>query len=1205
MDLQQQIDRLTIENVTMKKERDLLTAKHIESVQRFLHFETETDNLNQQCAALRTTILQLRTKNDQIEGECQRRQTLFAETATALTARTAELKVAHTKLDERDTTIATKNEQFESALKLADEKLHLARETLAKNEQSHDAVNDQLSAAQKEIKKLSADIVAFKAKDAANGELISNLQQVEQELLAGKIYSNHNRTCLETKIKQLEADQNEQSDKFNLALNDIEVENVKIITELKQTIEELTRDLDMLNDEKQTLTKQLNERQTHEFELSNQLRLLEQAMCDLNSEKTDVEHKMLAVERDSRASDDLIKQLTNLLDIEKNNVQLLREKEEINDCRATEMLAEISSLNANIKSEVEHGQSLQVAYDQLVGERDTLIGLQSKYINDLAISEAKYKEEMDARSGTISNLEQKAATLQTELTNKAEEIRFLEQSMVVVQLQLTEAQTKAAQQQTELIDKSEEISSLEQSLVVVHRQLTESQTKEAQQQTVIADRAEQHREIVFNMEKLLSHCDELEGENKLLLEKCDKLRDAVTEECAKFVENKNRCGLLEQQLVDLTLNIVEPLRLELVAAKSENKSMVDQLKAESEQHQETREKINQMQKESIEILHKHQELECILEKKILNLETNVADLETAKQAESEEFERKKLDFEEQLRLATKTVCDQEAKLSSTTEMFEQLRTSSAQATNDAKRTQDELKLKNSVADDNLVELSNELAEAKQALTECQQQLVVVLEVLERERELSADQIEALQTDIKDKNRELETLKPMYDELRKQNESQGTAAEDRDRQIQNIIREKTELEQRLIALTASTTDVNTLLENARKRNVALAAERDRFSVSLQQLQDDYKLAGIANSQQLTQLQSECDRCESNLAEIKAENGRLIQTNAALIETERTATADRSVAAEKMSEFSKRIRALEQEKDELARDVQVAMQYRERVELLEAEKETEKHQKQCVDSDAMIKLRDEYARCQAGLLSMNVMLTRYFDDVKPDPDNAGDDDPLATVTKQIERLQLRDRVNDDKLEQEIVQLKENCESVTESLERLTTEYAALRTGKDDELAKLRMELSVANSERTISMAGVERECDQLRTELAASKAESDKWKESVTAIDAENQQSVAILRAKLMKTREQTDEWQKKCSQYENDVQRAEARVTETRIELEGKLEKMKGKMVSRCICSCYGLLRSSSWWWWWWWPCIWSVAAMTTATLFVWARRLGR
>lgn len=1141
MDLQQQIDSITSDNVTMRNERDSLTAKHVECVQQLLHFETECEKLSSKNQVLNSAITALHTRSEQIKAESQQRQSLLDESTGQLTLQADRLNA----LDKEKTALTTE---------------------LAKQRRQHDSVKAAIVAVEEQVTKLERKLsdakyengfLSAKLKEVMSGEddksqQIETLQTELDERKAANVKYETQLFHLETAVKEAGLENLQHQSELKSALAGSETLQLQLIdaqvcvAEQKKRTDELEQHIESVNKDKSVLVGQLSAAQNHEIELTAQLNRLELAIGELKESKHDVENKMKAIERDGRASDDLIKQLTNLLDEERKSAQLLREQVEIGQSRANEHRIEIDRLIEAVNVE---RLNAAAAHNELGTIGESLAALQIKSAEDVA-----------------------------QLTAEKE-------------LQLADHAEKETKLSTELRCKSETILALERSLAAVRQELSDTQTKMAEQQKAFVDRTEQHREYVVKMEQMLTHCDALETENKLLLDKCDKLREAVTDECAKFMEYKNRCNLLETEMEVLKSITLVSLRTELAANKTEQDALIGQLKRGAAENQQSYNEIERLRKDAAERQQQLQDGERLLADTIVNYEAKLSASEATKQEQIREIEEEKTRIEAELQQATETVADLESKFCDSSAMCEQIRSEQMVAAEKAKQIQNELMVRNSEATDNLVELTNELADAKSTLSDTQTKLQVSLE----SGDVAAGQIKTLQADLLGKSAELAALKPLYAGEQNENRSKAEA-------LALIVEERAKLEERLIALQQSVADVKEMLDAARQRNVALETERNRFSADLQQLRDEHKLADVKHTQQLTQLQTECGQFESNLAAMRLENDRLAEQNAKLLDAERAAAADRTVAAAKMTDFLERIHALEEEKDELARDVQVAMQYRLRVEQLQTEA-AQMQEKLCHSDGETQKIRDEFARCHTSLLSMNVMLSAYFgdDEIAPAAENVA-----AIVTQQIERLQREQCERTDELQQANVQLKLNCDSTMANLERLTSEYATLRALKEDEerrqideLARLREELSVAESTRALSVATVECECEKLREQLASATATVDNLQEERDAKGAESQETVSILVAKLMQSRSVMDELEKKCGYLENDVQAAELKVTNTRIELEGKLEKMKEKMVSRFVCC---MLRSGCWWW----SCVWGVAT-TTAALFWWGggKRLGK
>lgn len=212
-------------------------------------------------------------------------------------------------------------------------------------------------------------------------------------------------------------------------------------------------------------------------------------------------------------------------------------------------------------------------------------------------------------------------------------------------------------------------------------------------------------------------------------------------------------------------------------------------------------------------------------------------------------------------------------------------------------------------------------------------------------------------------------------------------------------------------------------------------------------------------------------------------------------------------ENMASFVGRIKRLEDEKEVLARDVVVAMSFKERLEQLEQE--------------------------VAERTATNEALEQRFADLG---ELLGAEGIAANgdVVLEVQRLQ-------DVHKKDLVQQQTQLQSERETIVKMRDELETLRAHCNS----LEAQTAESTSSETIA---------QLKSELLHNHNDIE-----------EQQKAIAIFRAKLIKEREasKTAEttWTAERTQYETELRTAENRVTETRSELEGKLEKMKTRMVS--------------------------------------------
>lgn len=468
-----------------------------------------------------------------------------------------------------------------------------------------------------------------------------------------------------------------------------------------------------------------------------------------------------------------------------------------------------------------------------------------------------------------------------------------------------------------------------------------------------------------------------------------------------------------------------------------------------------------------------------------------------------------------------------------------------------------------------------LTDAKMSNNECKK-------LFEKdEQELSA-QINVLNATVHAQNNELESLgimKKNYHEQMELSNSQQLSLDECRTEINNILKEKTDLEKKLNEFMLSLADVTQDLVLAKSDNHKLAAEQIVLSKKLEKLEDIETKLQINLTEKLSQSKMN--------AQLLEENAVLTQTNTSLIESQKLSDeklqqvlelvkSNQLTIAEAQTQFKKNkeeIESISHQNEDLK--VQNSILPSSYSDLLEKQTQTIAALKS--NKDELTVLHKENINlkqiCQERADNL-VTIYDCFSDIgyevgSNSTDTTTTDNLVEAVIKEISQHKLK--IGD--VEQYKLKIRELQNQLHDlQLDQEDRKKLKENLGLSETFCVKKEKSCEIDSGQTVLDSPL---CAMYEEKIADLNAAIYKYDEKYAILkeemqqismqEKENKTAVAILKAKLMKNRETTaiqeKEWLTEKQVLIRERNAAENRVTETRIELEGKLEKMKDKMVS--------------------------------------------
>lgn len=1088
------------------------------------------------------------TKVSEMLNQCQSKLTEKSEWITGITQR----------LIESDSSIQAKDIEIRD---LRQSQLERAEASSVKEEQ----IKEIVAVYQEQIDKILSDKFELEARLAA---LTTNEADIREQLTAIRLNNTNLCNKYEKFVDVVELEQTEQQIKFQRLK--AECENLTLAcANSKQLTEAITaknRDLEE------------NGRKACEenIDITNKLTSLLERNNILEQEKNKLEQDISAESQHKRRADELQLHVLEMERLQTKHVTLtenLNKTEQIlvalnvflgDELQKLNCLSKIDELESLNGKNVAESITKQVKYLYLL-KNNALLDQQNQ-INDLTDrlhdvnkEHVSLKSSHDAILLTVNKLTEDNLTL----TGVADEqsVQLEEMRSQVLKLKL--------ENQEELQNYQEKVKAI---------------TDQLKGKCDIPDHSTKIKEFE-------TKCKDFE--------KMEKFIDEMTSEIARLM------GVIEieKQNQAVLNNAVATLKNDLAAEKSVNSTLT----SEVEVH---RQRVEEAEKNCTELDHllKASELE-IADIKLRLHDAEKLNISTILDNEIKALKFDKLvkDFtviEEKLKILKKQqteVCQEniqknvlvdelQQKLEVSEKLILQLKSNLLQSTEEVI----ELKMKLSAN----IELQSEYEKATRELGECSGRLSETTSAVQLSKDtalataaLNSTEIAKLQQiidsvrrTIQEKDEELATLRDVksdHEKILHVNEIQTKDITNFQEQISQILLEKSKLQEQVSQLTASVSDVSEQLNSARSNNTQLTIEGQELSQKIELAYTQLKSVQLDSSEKLKSLQAECDSLTQTCAVMKHKTDELTNSNRELQAKDKAACVEKTLASEKMAAFLERIHALEKEKEELDRDVSVAMKHRTSVEELQ-----HKLDEMALVQEDHLRLQQDYAEMQLSLSELSESLYEQLKQqpiVKYESEADFDKNPVKYITQHIERLQLikEDQMREYKneisvmkqqlealgsVQEDNIQLKESCSAVTASLEKITRDYIALKTAQADEIVEMRSQIERLEQEEQVVKKNNQRYVE-LKTQYESMQLAADQWKEKYEAAilaDRDNCQSIAILNAKLLKHRtlkdQETEEWKAERNQLRNDCKLAESRVTETRMELEGKLEKMKNKMV---------------------------------------------
>lgn len=972
------------------------------------------------------------------------------------------------------------------------------------------------------------------------------------------------RTSSETQIKEkdaLQADLNEFSAKC------------KFLEELKQSLE---TDLKNKSNELTSTESKLELYEAEQTELvlalSQEIEALQNAMQTINETCYIVEQEKQNLNDENNAKS---------TELSSSKAELLQTQKELKT--AFETIANIKSQQSAATFELQELQMTHEKYIQnAVDERVQLVSSIDKLKHQLEASQShvdQLKTNTTRQEDTVRQLEAEHNDLQTRLADKEKESsshwRTVNDLMATVETLEKSVQEKTAErdQAYSTVDEAKaelqrQLQSAQDDCVQLTNELNEVtkqlDTISAERNNLNAKLDAQDRYYRSNVDTLKINLQETKNEHELMKSQMVSLQKthsdlhnnleakthALIDESDKLVklqEEHKRSTDNYQKLQDLLKEQTEEHKasLDILRAKSdeamtsvlEKLNNIDSEKAKLlEEFTQTSEEVKYLrtEKEDLTKLLSTTNMECAQHKQ--SIEDNLKSLANCKedlQATQHKFE----EVTQQLVAAkdeyAKLVAEHENIMAEQENSKQQLQTLTEQLSTMISNYND-LVAEQPKRNATISQLTKRQEELEEANAKLQGQLAETQSQAQSDHSAVIASARQLELQIIAMKSQMITIEAERDSLLAQIKDASEQSNGNAEKLTNLSAEYTKQNEQLLQQTQLITDKSTEIQDLRQQ---LKDQSKHSNEKYEDLQSKLKAAQtVANdlNEQLKQSKDAAAKVSQELADSRKDVIGMTSEIKNVTKTIEQLEADKKELAlqisnskakceelgdnkislvENMDTFVKRIKRLEEEKEELARDVVVAMSFKDR--LIELEHEVAER------TTIIQELEQRFA--ELGALF----------GVEGSPSN-------SDVIQVVQRLQ-------ETQQKELHEQQIALQAERENTAKLSTELETLQSNSTEvsnkTISKLKSELALITADR-----------NELNSNL-----------EDYVKLDMDQKQSISIFRAKLLKERENAAAaqlaWNAERAQHLVELKASENRVTETRSELEGKLEKMKSRMVS--------------------------------------------
>lgn len=1155
---------------------------------------------DQEIDQLKVKIDETEHSNNALSSAKERLEELIAERDTEIVQRNAQVVEMRATIQEMAEELKIQNQKLTAQLTEIISDVEFKAKELDELKLSKAAIEDQLkekvhqiNAFEEEKKQLISNATE---KDSEIGEIreamhsfeelkreeISTLQSELTRLREEKLAIDNHNTELDEEIKESVAMIAELEEKVKFAAEEMEkmhkaeTELQRLAAEKAETIQDLFKELEAATLEKEALKCDLNAARNENGCYEEKIASLEE---DLQEQTLQTE---MLTQQVTEMNEDIFNKSTNITNLQAEVVNIketieglgstitglteeLQERDAVINERVADWkvsLEEIKKLETELSSVQEEKTVLM---DQLNHEKGALAAIQKRCDHLMALSQEDGQK--------INDLEVVRDELTEELSSTHELLAGKENELTSVRQELTECVTNMSKLTQEISEKSEEVT-LQREEINDLKALSEEMDKNISE---LHEKLIEKTTVIVGLE---TKAQELHGENVALQENLTREKQLVQKQLQDVANMQGMINMVNEQ--------VDKFQQESATSKEALERDLNETSAQLRELQET---FNEVASERNSLKETVNSLTENLLSGAKDAQKLARNLEAIKsQLASVEEEKQKMETEKQELEQSKKELVEEAALQA-----EQLK------------------------EEHSKKLDTEVASFKEKISSLEENVLTLNEKISslthETTELKASK-EALLTERDDLRRECVAEVANADAARRRHQQ---AQEAMDEVHVKVNRLQAQMEDTRLALAEKEDFINRNLEEMREVDLSRAHLQTQLDQATERFADEQmRMEGILNEwndknvkwaqRELDFIQEtaakDAEKCllEEQLDEISKEKS---QVQAALEQMQSDLEVLKTVSNQKEFHLQSELDRLHEEKQTMNQTIrelnEESVVREQRIATLTEEAEnirslldmkTEAHDSLVDDVEklksANLAQKDEINSAQQEMQTLNTLINK-----------------LTTENKVVE-LQLGE------CESKLAEINDECAAMkkrhAESVEQLQRDLEEVRverktlldTNRQHERRMVELGAEIVEKERKVSLLMTDLHKNELgqmeessKINLLLNKIESYKTDE-VKLQELENLHhrekeinqklttDVEILCAKLTKSRNETEEMEKAWKEERRTLQtklstqeNADERMKDYRLEMEGKLEKMKEKMVSLIFIHFRPLIPSLS------------------------------
>ncbi|XP_034100399.1 trichohyalin isoform X2 [Drosophila albomicans] len=1143
--------------------------------------ETQSQTHKQKHEQLEQDLLAVKSSKLQVQEELQTKVNDFQKQLKELqqdleNSRKNCQKFEQIILDQKLSIIREKEIQMEQEAKAIAEITNKYRSEQMLLQQQLDLARQELENQKMEQTQVEKELSTAKIKQA----------QLENEIHVNNIKITEYEMKHERELKQQSDIQRQQLKESEKKITDLQQQLKEGLKKLKLRDEQLLDDHKLLDDQRNKCERLEIQLQEQEEDLKQKSDEQKQQLEESEKKITDLQQQLTEGLKKLKLRDEQLLHDRKLLDDQRNicerlETKLKKQEEDLmqNSDDQKKQLLESEKKITDLQNQLTEGmKKLEQRDEQLLQDRK-LLDVERKKCEHLEYELKKHedlKHKSDEQKQQLEESEKKIADLQQQLAEGLKKLKLRDEQLLDDRKLLDDQRNKCERLEIQLKKQEED---LKQKSDEQKQQLEESEKKIAdlqQQSKEARDKLAQHDEQLLDDRKLLDYernkCERLETQLKKQeddlkhksedqrqqLEEAEKkiadLQQQLTERLKKL-EQRDEQLLHDRKLLDVEQKKCEHLECEL----KKHEDLKQKSDEQKQQLEESEEKISDLQQQLKEARDKlaHYDEQLLDDRKLLDDERNKCErLETQLKKQEEDLKQNSDDQKNQILESEKKITDIQLQL---TEGMKKLEQRDEQLLHDRKLLNVEQKKCEHLECElkKHEDLKQKSDEQKQQLEESEEKISDLQQQLKEARDKLAHHDEQLLNDCKlldderNKCERLETqLKKQEGDLKQKSEDQRRQLEESEKKITDLQQQLTERLKKLEQRDEQLLDDRKLLDVERKKCERLENQIKHLEAKHFVGEKDIKDTLAKKEEELEKIKTQLDLTTKRLEKMAVKLGE----HQAVLSKKQREINQAKVGQDEQWDL---LRTLQHEKESLQVELR---QNKERVKRAEDKLINLEHQR-CSDEaervakhDRMIELEKTCENLEMKRIELEQQLKiTEQEKLRLSQEAEHRTNGIESASKQKDeevKLCLKD-VGVNTSDTLCAKPKVDCSAQT-SFEKDNNPFSSqIDANTQNKLRVVELQLSEAMKELDHTRQAhknVQNELDAGLAEIRISRETLQKTREQMTQENAKRQQLELDCQILQAKYRDSKDE-----------IGRFEQKLKDQRLEMEGKLDKMKTKM----------------------------------------------